>query len=131
MLFMSLLGGGIFFLFMAFFLFLPVIILSPSKFALSFTIGNCLVLSGFAALKGWKRQAQQMLARERLPFTGGFIGSILLALYAAIVMKSYLLSLVASGLQVVALMYYLTSYYPGACAVCACAAAACSVLLSG
>lgn len=113
MLFVALMGGGAFFLFMAVFLFLPVIILAPSKFALSFTIGCCLVLSAFAALKGWRRQAQQMLAKERLPFTAGYLGSIGLTLYASVVLKSYLLSLLASGLQIVALMYYLAAFYPG------------------
>ena len=61
-LFLALAGGGALFLFMAFFLFLPVLILSPSKFALSFTIGCCLIFSAFAALKGWRRQAAAMLA---------------------------------------------------------------------
>lgn len=100
MLFFCLLGGGLFFLFMAFFLFLPVIILSPSKFALAFTIGCCLILSAFAALKGWRRQVAQMFARDRLLFTSSYLGSIVLTVYASIIMKSYLLSLVASGLQV-------------------------------
>ncbi|KAI8467688.1 MAG: Got1/Sft2-like family-domain-containing protein [Monoraphidium minutum] len=113
MYFFALLGGGMFFLFMAFFIFLPVIILAPSKFALAFTIGCCLVLSAFAALKGWRRQAALMLERERLPFTAGYLGSVGLTLYAAIFLHSYLLSLGASALQVVALLYYLTSYYPG------------------
>jgi hypothetical protein len=36
-----------------------------------------------------------------------------MTLYAALIMKSYVLSLLCSGLQVVALLYYLTSYYPG------------------
>jgi hypothetical protein len=43
----------------------------------------------------------------------GYLGSIFLTLYAAIIMHSYLLSLLCSGLQVVALAYYLTSHYPG------------------
>ncbi|GBF97008.1 hypothetical protein Rsub_09805 [Raphidocelis subcapitata] len=112
-LFFSLAGGGALFLAMAFFMFLPIIIIAPSKFALSFTIGCCLVLSGFAALKGWRKQAAAMLARERLPFTAGYLGSVALTLYASLMLKSYLLSLGAAGLQVVALAYYLTSAYPG------------------
>ena len=43
----------------------------------------------------------------------GYIGSIVLTLYAALIMHSYVLSLLCSVLQVVALLYYLTSYYPG------------------
>lgn len=43
----------------------------------------------------------------------GYIGSIVLTLYAALIMHSYVLSLLCSVMQVVALLYYLTSYYPG------------------
>lgn len=43
----------------------------------------------------------------------GYIGTIFLTLYSALVLKSYVLSLVCSGLQVVALLYYVTSYFPG------------------
>ena len=45
--------------------------------------------------------------------SAGYLGSIVLTLYAALIMHSYILSLVCSGLQVVALLYYLTSYFPG------------------
>eukprot|EP00879_Flechtneria_rotunda_P024123 GHRR01025567.1.p1 GENE.GHRR01025567.1~~GHRR01025567.1.p1 ORF type:complete len:124 (+),score=17.60 GHRR01025567.1:485-856(+) len=69
--FFSLLGVGVLFLILAFFVGLPTLLLSPSKFALFFTIGCCLVFSGFAALKGWRSQMKHMLQRERLPFSAG------------------------------------------------------------
>lgn len=47
------------------------------------------------------------------PPPAGYVGSIVLTLYAALIMHSYVLSLLCSVLQVVALLYYLTSYYPG------------------
>jgi hypothetical protein len=47
------------------------------------------------------------------PCPPGYLGSIALTLYASLFLHSYLLSLVASGAQVVALAYYLTSYFPG------------------
>ena len=56
---------------LAFSVFLPVIVLAPSKFALSFTIGSLLVMAGFAALRGLKQQASHMLSASRLPFTAG------------------------------------------------------------
>jgi hypothetical protein len=56
---------------MAFFIGLPTLLLSPSKFALFFTLGCCFVMSGFAALKGWRTQMKHMLERERLPFSAG------------------------------------------------------------
>lgn len=39
----------------------------------------------------------------------GYVGSIVLTLYAALIMHSYVLSLVCSVLQVLALMYYLNT----------------------
>ena len=49
------------------------------------------------------------------PFSAAaaYLGSIGATLYAALIMKSYILSLVCSGLQVVALLYYVLSYFPG------------------
>ncbi|KAG2489053.1 hypothetical protein HYH03_012489 [Edaphochlamys debaryana] len=94
-------------------LFLPVIILSPSKFALSFTLGCLCIMAGFVQLRGWKTQLQHMASAERLPYTAAYVGSVAATLYAALFMRSYLLSLVCSGLQVVALLYYLMSYFPG------------------
>eukprot|EP00878_Enallax_costatus_P037750 GHUV01042715.1.p1 GENE.GHUV01042715.1~~GHUV01042715.1.p1 ORF type:complete len:119 (-),score=30.74 GHUV01042715.1:469-825(-) len=69
--FFSFLAAGVLFLFLAFFIGLPALLLSPSKFALFFTIGCCLLLSAFAALKGWRAQMKHMLERERLPFSAG------------------------------------------------------------
>ncbi|EFJ47552.1 hypothetical protein VOLCADRAFT_61248 [Volvox carteri f. nagariensis] len=111
--FFSFMAAGAVFLMLAFMLFLPVVILAPSKFALSFTLGCLSIMVGFMQLRGWKQQLQHMMSSERLPYSMGYIGSVLATLYAALIMRSYLLSLLCSGLQVVALLYYLMSYFPG------------------
>ena len=69
--FAAIAGAGAFLLLVAFFLFLPVMILRPHKFALTFSLGSGLILASIGALRGWKAQAQHMLSKERLPFTGG------------------------------------------------------------
>lgn len=74
--FFSFLAAGGLFLFLAFFIGLPALLLSPSKFALFFTIGCCLVLSAFASLKGWRTQMRHMLARDRLPFSAGVTSKV-------------------------------------------------------
>ncbi|KAF5837407.1 Got1/Sft2-like family-domain-containing protein [Dunaliella salina] len=107
------LAAGFVLLLLAFMLFLPIIVLSPSKFALSFTLGCLFIMAGFSQLRGWKQQVAHMFSQERLMFTATYLGSILSTLYAALFMHSYILSLVCSGLQVVALAYYLLSYFPG------------------
>lgn len=47
-----------------------------------------------------------MLERDRLPFSAGYVGSMIATLYAAIVMKSYIFSLGFSIMQMIALIYF-------------------------
>lgn len=69
--FAAFLGSGILFLILAFTVFLPVIMLAPSKFAICFTIGSVLILSAFVSLRGWRHQISHMLSADRLLFTLG------------------------------------------------------------
>mmetsp|Transcript_31041 Transcript_31041/g.43012 ORF Transcript_31041/g.43012 Transcript_31041/m.43012 type:complete len:244 (+) Transcript_31041:99-830(+) len=114
--FIGLFGAGVFFLFLALTVALPVIVVFPTKFALCFTLGCFLIVSSFVVLKGWRLQTAHMLSHERLPFTVGFAGSMGMTLYAALVQHSYINSLFFSGIQVLALVYYLCSYLPGGAA---------------
>ncbi|CAI9088159.1 OLC1v1022411C1 [Oldenlandia corymbosa var. corymbosa] len=107
------LAAGVFFIFMAFALFLPVIVLLPQKFALCFTVGCGFIIGSFFALRGPKNQFSHMSSKERLPFTLGFIGSMMGTIYVSMVLHSYILSVLFSGLQVLALAYYAISYFPG------------------
>lgn len=59
-----LLASGIFFVFMAFTLFLPVIVLVPQKFAICFTLGCAFIIGSFFALKGPKNQFTHMTSKE-------------------------------------------------------------------
>ncbi|EYU27468.1 hypothetical protein ABFS82_13G155600 [Erythranthe guttata] len=108
-----LLASGVFFIFIAFTLFLPVIVLVPQKFALCFTAGCAFIIGSFFALKGPKNQFTHMSSKERLPFTLGFLGSMIGTIYVSMVLHSYVLSVLFSVLQVMALAYYAISYFPG------------------
>ncbi|KAL6562486.1 hypothetical protein OROGR_003493 [Orobanche gracilis] len=108
-----LLASGVFFVFIAFTLFLPVIVLVPQKFALCFTAGCAFVVGSFFALRGPKNQFNHMSSKERLPFTLGFIGSMVGTIYVSMVLHSYVLSVLFSVLQVMVLAYYAISYFPG------------------
>ncbi|CAA6672421.1 unnamed protein product [Spirodela intermedia] len=108
-----LLATGVFFIFVAFTMFLPVMVLMPQKFAICFTLGCALIIGSFFALKGPKNQLSHMLSKERLPFTLGFIGSMVGTIYVSMVLHSYILSVLFSVLQVLALSYYAISYFPG------------------
>ncbi|KAG9136505.1 hypothetical protein Leryth_014357 [Lithospermum erythrorhizon] len=108
-----LLASGVFFVFIAFALFLPVIVLVPQKFAICFTLGCGFIIGSLFALRGPTNQFSHMSSRERLPFTLGFIGSMVGTLYVSMVLHSYILSVLFSVLQIMSLAYYIISYFPG------------------
>ncbi|KAF8414294.1 hypothetical protein HHK36_002296 [Tetracentron sinense] len=108
-----LLATGVFFVFIAFTMFLPVMVLMPQKFAICFTVGCAFIIGSFFALKGPRNQLAHMSSRERIPFTLGFIGSMVGTIYVSMVLHSYILSVLFSVLQVLALSYYAISYFPG------------------
>lgn len=132
-----LLASGVFFVFIAFTLFLPVIVLVPQKFALCFTAGCGFIIGSFFALKGPVNQFNHMTSKEvchitssnklfyylprvasslifssscflyqRLPFTLGFIGSMMGTIYVSMVLHSYILSVLFSVLQVSRLYFF-------------------------
>ncbi|WOL06405.1 protein transport protein SFT2 [Canna indica] len=107
------LASGVFFIFVAFTMFLPVMVLMPQKFALCFTLGCALIIGSFFALRGPKNQLAHMFSKERLPFTSLFIGSMVGTIYVSMVLHSYILSVLFSVIQVLALTYYSISYFPG------------------
>ncbi len=93
--------------------FLPLVLLRPQKFCLFFSLGSILSMASFAVLRGPIEQLKHMFSLQRLPFTSTYIGSLVLTLYAAFVMQSYLLVLLFMALQAGALGWYLLSYIPG------------------
>ncbi|CAM8955746.1 unnamed protein product [Rhodiola kirilowii] len=90
-----------------------IMVLMPQKFALCFTIGCAFIIGAFFALKGPRNQLAHMISRERLPFTLGFLGSMIGTIYVSMVLHSYVLSVLFSVLQVLSLSYYAISYFPG------------------
>lgn len=92
--------GAIVFFFMAFFVFLPMLVFAPAKFALSFTFGSLCTMASMNMLSGWKAGLEHMFSAERRLFTATYLGSMFATLYAALYMHSYLLSLGFSAVQV-------------------------------
>ncbi|KAI6038836.1 ER-to-golgi vesicle protein transport Sft2 [Pisolithus marmoratus] len=98
-----------FFAFMA----LPWLPVRPAKFALAFSTGSLLVMVGFSILIGPINHIKHLLSRERLPFSAVYFSSLALTLYFSLGAQSYLGSLVAGIVQVVALVAYILAYFPG------------------
>ncbi|KAK9689584.1 hypothetical protein RND81_09G069000 [Saponaria officinalis] len=108
-----LLAAGVFFVFIAFTMFLPVMVLMPQKFAICFTLGCGFIVGSFFALRGPSNQLAHMSTKERLPFSLGMLCCMVGTIYVSMVLHSYILSVLFSILQVLALTYYAISYFPG------------------
>mmetsp|Transcript_17080 Transcript_17080/g.20570 ORF Transcript_17080/g.20570 Transcript_17080/m.20570 type:complete len:348 (-) Transcript_17080:886-1929(-) len=113
MYFIGLSLAGAFFMILAFVVGLPVIVIFPAKFAICFTLGSILNMCAMAALKGPLQQMQHLMQWERLPFSATYIASMIGTLWASMVIHSYILSIAFCAIQVMALGYYLATYFPG------------------
>ena len=95
---------------------LPTITFRPQKFALSFTCGSLTFMGSFAILRGPQAHLAGMLTPDRLPFTAVYLLSMFMTLYFTFTAhgaKGYISVLTASGLQLLALLWYLVTFLPG------------------
>ena len=65
---------------LAFFVGLPLVILAPSKFALSFSCGSLTFMAAFAFLEGPWTHFQRMMTWQRAPFSLTYLASLGLTL---------------------------------------------------
>lgn len=105
-------GVGMFFMFLAF-LFLPMVVFAPQKFTLLFTLGCICWIAGLAMLQGPGTLVQAMIQKERLPFSLGYVGSLIGTLWATLIAHSYVLTVFCALCQIAALVAFIVSYFPG------------------
>ncbi|KIV88940.1 hypothetical protein PV10_08566 [Exophiala mesophila] len=90
----------------------PVLSLKPRKFAILWSVGSILFLASWAVLMGPYQYVIHLVSGPRLPFTAAYFGSIFMTIYFAVGLHSTLLTLISSIVQLVALVWYLVSYFP-------------------
>eukprot|EP01055_Gregarina_sp_Pseudo9_P002359 Gregarina_sp_Pseudo_9__2358@NODE_2667_length_918_cov_121_263936_g2445_i0_p1_GENE_NODE_2667_length_918_cov_121_263936_g2445_i0NODE_2667_length_918_cov_121_263936_g2445_i0_p1_ORF_typecomplete_len264_score41_26Got1/PF04178_12/8_4e26DUF2070/PF09843_9/7_4_NODE_2667_length_918_cov_121_263936_g2445_i0127885 len=105
-------GLGTFFFFLAF-LFLPMVVFAPQKFVLLFTLGSMCWIAGLAMLQGPKTLMGALIKKERITFTLVYAASVAATFYATLMAHSYLLTILFCGIQMVSLVAFLISYFPG------------------
>ena len=93
-------------------MFLPVIIISPYKFVLCFSIGSLLILTSFIFVYGTKSYFETLFSKSRFLFTILFLSSILLGLVFAW-SEYFFFSLICSFFQLVTLIVFTLSFIPG------------------
>jgi hypothetical protein len=104
-------GMGIIFIAIAISL-LPTIAIFGKKFAFFYTCGSLFCVGSTGFLVGFQRQMQVMTQSNRAQAAAVYFGCVLLTLVAALVWKSSLISLVAAGAQLVAVLWYALSFIP-------------------
>ncbi|KAA1069715.1 protein transport protein sft2 [Puccinia graminis f. sp. tritici] len=92
---------------------LPLLAIKPRKFAVSFSLGSILFMTGFMVLQGPLQHLKHIFSRDRLPFTVSYLISLCGTLYFAIGLHSYLGTLISGLIQVVVLIVYFVAYFPG------------------
>ncbi|KAJ3259811.1 Vesicle transport protein [Boothiomyces macroporosus] len=110
--FMILLGTSGLFLFISLFS-LPLLLVAPAKFALTYTMGSLMFLLSFSILNGWRAHLKHLFCWERAPFTTSYLVSMMGTLYFSMIHPSYIPVIFFTVLQVIALLWYLASYLPG------------------
>lgn len=90
----------------------PVLALKPRKFTLLWTMGSVLFVVSFGILQGPRAYVSHLTSRDRIAFTSVFFGSVVFTLYCALVIKSTILTIIASIVEVFAILYYTISYFP-------------------
>lgn len=105
------LGASILCFMLSFFMF-PVLALKPTKFAFLWLMGSLLFVVSFGILQGPNAYFKHIFSAGRIVFTSVFFGSVLTTMYCAAVLKSTLLTILASVVEIFAILYYAFSYFP-------------------
>jgi hypothetical protein len=98
---------------MSLFVFLPLILFAPAKFASAFTFASLMWLLAMACVRGPRTMAATLFSNGNLLVTMAYLASIALTLYATMVVQSYLLTMVAVAVQLGAAAWYSASFIPG------------------
>jgi len=98
---------------MSLFVFLPMAVLMPSKFASGITFASLFFMIGLACIRGPRTTVMGFLDRDRALFTSAYLGSLALTLYATLWYPSYFLIIAAIIVQMAALLWYASTFIPG------------------
>jgi hypothetical protein len=90
----------------------PMFILRPIKLATSLSLGNLLSIGSMMFLVGPTKQCASMMDSSRWVATSIYLGSLILTLLAAFLLKSRLICLLCIIIQYGALAWYSLSYIP-------------------
>jgi hypothetical protein len=94
------------------FFIMPVLALKPRKFGLLWSLGSLLFVISFGVLQGPVNYVVHLVSPTRLPFTLAYFGSIIATLIFSVGMRSTILTILATVVQIIAAIWYTVSYFP-------------------
>ncbi|DAZ93610.1 TPA: hypothetical protein N0F65_003660 [Lagenidium giganteum] len=94
-------------------IFLPLIMIRPSKFALSFTLGSICLMGAFAMLKGPAAYLKGLLEPKALLLTTSYFFTLGFTLYSCLILGNYVLVVCSSVMQLITLSAFAVSALPG------------------
>ena len=94
--------------------FLPLLFISPKKFALLFALGTFVSLSSFIFYYGTTKFIEILFNKDRIWFTivylTGFFGCLFFPTFFG---KNYFIILVFSGLEMISTLFFILTFLPG------------------
>jgi len=94
-------------------MFIPLAVLFPQKFCLFFSLGSISILVSFSFLQDPMEYAKSFFIGQTAVFSICYLISLFMSLYASLIAKKYIPTLLATGLQLVALIWFVCSKFPG------------------
>ena len=96
------------------FLFIPLILIVPKKFALLFALGTFVCISSFIFYFGTNKFFDILFNKDRILFTiiyiTGFFGCLFFPVFFE---KNYLLILIFSALEMISTLFFILTFLPG------------------
>jgi len=106
-------ASGVLFLLLALMRLPTIIISGASSFAVPYTLSNFLLLGSVCFLTGTRKQCVNMMQRNRLPYSLGYVVTMTLTLYFTFNGYHFYVIIPVVSVQFVAMFLYSMTYVPG------------------
>jgi hypothetical protein len=104
--------AAVFLFFLAMF-HLPFVVIRPAKFVVPYCMGSMFILVSFGFLHGFVSYSKHLLSPKKVVYSAWFSLATLGTLYAALSLKSYILTVVMALIQMAGMLTFIISYVPG------------------
>lgn len=101
------------FLFLLAMFHLPFVVIRPGKFVVPYCMGSMFILVSFGFLHGFISYFKHLLSPKKAVYSAWFFLATLGTLYSALSLKSYLLTVIMSLIQMAGMATFIVSYVPG------------------